>query len=804
MFMLSDAVTQYVQEVIDQLAGRQAREHGYRPALERLMRSYEDVGATNDPKRSDYGNPDMIFYKKSNHDLILGYAEAKDITVDLDKTVKTEQLRRYAGYNKLFLTNYLDFRFYRNGEEYERISLGKLNGQIVQPDTTQFARLANELKAFLELPPEPIKNGKSLALIMGAKAQRIRDNVSRYLAEKNDKNQELEKIYIMMKELLVHDLTEEKFADMYAQTLVYGLFAARYADKTPDNFSRSEARDLVPRSNPFLRKFFDHIAGSEFDNRLAHIVDELCAVFAVSNVSLLVQKHLRLFEVENDKDPIIHFYEDFLKEYDPAVRKKMGAYYTPVPVVKFMVRQVDEILKRDFKLPKGLADTSKITKEIEHGQQLQIRSAKTGRLEKTTIERKEFHRVQVLDPAVGTATFLNETIKYIYESQKFRGQQGQWPAYVNEHLLPRLSGFELMMAPYTIAHLKLGMTLQETGVKDLDQRLGVYLTNTLEEGIPRQQDLFSIGLAAAVTEESQKASEIKHERPIMIVMGNPPYSVSSNNKSDYIQELIKDYKKDLHERNIQPLSDDYIKFIRFAEDVVAKNGGGIVAMITNNSYLDGSIHRQMRKHLLETFDMIYVLDLHGNAKKKETAPGGSKDENVFDIMQGVSIVLMIKTGIKSPSERGAVHHAEIFGTRKEKFRLLSEDVVFTKLSLSAPNYYFVPKDFSSQKEYDGFILLEELFIVKSTGVTTHRDAFVIGLNTNEVVERMKGFFDSENCLEYLDNHKVSSDGWEPAKAQRRGFDQEQVSSISYKPFDVRKIYYSDNFVTRSRRTTIDI
>lgn len=753
-------VVDYITAISEQHVSGHAREHAYRPALERLMSSFEDVRAINDPKRSENGNPDFVFLKVSNKDIILGYAEAKDITVSVDKTLNTEQLRRYAGYEKLFLTNYVDFVFLQNGEEYERISIAKLQNNTLIPNPEQYNRLNHELQAFLEKSPEQIKSGKRLSIIMGGKARRIRDNMREYLKqESSDKNKELENIYQLMKELLIHDLTKEKFADMYAQTLVYGLFAARYNDNSPADFSRREAVENVPRSNPFLRKFFDHIAGADFDSRLKHIVDELCEVFQVSNVQNLVHKHLRLFEVENEKDPIVHFYEDFLKEYDPEERKKMGAYYTPVPVVRFIIRQVDRILKEEFGLSGGLADTSKITKEIDHGQELQIRDPKTGRLKKTTKELRKMHKVQVLDPAVGTATFLNETIKYIHKS--FAGQEGQWPNYVKEHLLPRLHGFELMVAPYTVAHLKLGITLQELDVHDISQRLGVYLTNTLEEGIPRQQDLFNVGLAAAVTEESQKASEIKHEHPIMVVMGNPPYSVSSNNKSKYIENLVADYKKDLNERNIQPLSDDYIKFIRFAEEMIAKNGSGIVAMITNNSYIDGLIHRQMRGHLLQTFDKIYVLDLHGNSKKKEVAPDGSKDQNVFDIMQGVGIILGVKTG-ENKSELAEVYHAEIYGVRQKKFDELNDDVPeFKKVDVIAPSYFFMQKDVKVQAKYDAGVALDTLFNSQSSGITTSNDAKFVS----------------------YDKH-----------INPTGVD----ISYSYKPFDVRRLDYCDD-IGRQRK-----
>jgi len=808
----NQSIAAYVEAIKQKLATGEAREHTYRATLETFIEALGDFDAANDQARTAHGNPDFVFRKKSALSIVLGYAETKDITVnDLDKVAKSEQLQRYAGYNKLFLTNYLEFRFYRNGEEYERISIGKLRGLTVDFNPQEFDRLTNELRAFLESAPEPIKSGKSLALIMGQKARRIRDNVIRYFEHENEaqqlKNAELEKIYRLMRESLVHDLTREKFADMYAQTLVYGLFAARYSDPTPEDFSRKEASELVPASNPFLREFFAHIGGIHFDARLAHIVDELCEVFAVSNVQRLVEKHLRLFEVENEKDPIIHFYEDFLKAYDPAERKRMGAYYTPVPVVRFIIRQVDKILKEDFGLSQGLADTTKIVKEIDHGQELQIRNAKTGRLERTTIERREFHKVQVLDPAVGTATFLNETIKFIAKS--FEGQEGRWPGYVEHDLLPRLSGFELMMAPYTIAHLKLSMTLQETGVHNLHERLGVYLTNTLEEGIPRQQDLFSIGLAAAVTEESQLASEIKHERPIMIVMGNPPYSGHSSNVTDYAQTLIKKYKENIPELKLPAqakwLSDDYVKFIAFAEDMITKNGSGIVSMITNNGYLDNPTFRGMRWQLAKTFDKIYVLDLHGSAKKNETAPDGSKDENVFDITQGVAIILAIKTS--DSAELADVYHSEVYGKRRSKFDTLNGDMLeFSKLTLDSKMFYFIPKDNRGREEYDAGVGIAELFSLARSrpapGVVTTQDSFAISWSKEEAankVDRLLGTKDEHEARTLF--RLCTTNQWNYEKAKRELIDdnwRSNIYPIDYRPFDIRWTVYDSNVAVHRR------
>lgn len=772
--MTENPIAKYLDELAEQLRSGHAREHAYRPALERLMSSFDDTLAVNDPARSENGNPDFVFLKKSNKDIILGYAEAKDITVDLDKTLKTEQLRRYAGYDKLFLTNYRDFVFLTSGEEYLRISLGKLNGDKFEVDNSQTARLVDELGAFLARKPEAIRSGKRLAVIMGGKARRIRDNVRQYLDhEENERNIELEKIYGLMKTSLVHDLTKEQFADLYAQTLVYGLFAARYNDGTPDDFDRREAVEAVPKTNPFLRQFFNHIAGADFDARLRYIVDELCEVFAISDIRALVRNQATKFAVDDEQDLTIHFYEDFLKEYDPVMRQKMGVYYTPVPVVRYIVRSVDRILKEEFGINKGLASSETVDHWVETGQDHRTdkrQKAKTGFY-------KKIPRVQVLDPAVGTATFLNETIKHIY--QDFEGQEGRWSAYVKDNLMQRLYGFELMMAPYTIAHLKLSMTLAESGAKDLTERLGIYLTNTLEEGIPLQQDLFSIGLASAVSEESRHAAEIKSNQPIMVVVGNPPYAVESSNKTKYAESLVDKYRiepggtQKLQERNSKMIGDDYVKFIAFAEDMISKNRTGIVAMITNNGYLDNPTFRGMRWQLRKSFDKIYVLNLHGNSNKKETSPDGSKDENVFDIQQGVGIVLAIKTS--ASFEPADVYYSELYGLRKAKFSALNGDEPeFQSIVPDARNVLFVPFSTKGQSEYDEGVKLDELFNVKAAGIKTSSDSTSIAFSKNELRNQI--------------NHSDEIDE----------YDESKVKDVLYRPFDVRDIYYDPKIVKRDR------
>ncbi|GIK61088.1 MAG: DNA methyltransferase [Ignavibacteriaceae bacterium] len=729
---------------------------GYRTDFEILLQGiFEKINVKridHDPKAKHGNKPDFIVMK---NDIPILYIEAKTIGESLDKIEKSKQMERYFGYANLVLTDYVEFRFYRNGIKYQepiKIAQYDFDSRTITPLPDKFDFAGNTLLQFTQSHKEPIKSGEHLAKIMGGKAQRIRDNIKEVLAKKDEKKPEILNVYNTIKKLLVHDLDVEDFADMYAQTLVYGLFVARYHDETPEKFSRQEARDLVPASNPFLRNFFDHIVGPNFDKRLEYIVNELCEVFSHANIQQLMKQYFErghaefisassdetLKRVQGDNigpDPVIHFYEDFLKEYDAELRKKMGAYYTPLPVVRFIVRSVDYLLQKEFNLPSGLADTSK----LENG----------------------IHRVQILDPAVGTGTFLSSVIREIYLKLKNSGQIGRWTTYVHNDLLPRLHGFELMMAPYTIAHLKLSMAFKATGFKYFNRRLGIYLTNSLEESAPQQEMFTGFGFAESIADESKEAALIKNEAPIMVVIGNPPYSISSENKSPWILDLIKEYKKDLNEKNIQPLSDDYIKFIRYAEHFIEKNKTGIVAMITNNSFLDGIIHRQMRKHLLETFDEIYFLDLHGSTKKKETAADGSKDENVFDIQQGVVISIMIRKSEKK-EKLGAVKFAEVYGTRRNKFYFLDENdlrtIKWQNLNSFSPNFFFVPKDFKAIQGYNEGFKVDEIFINNTSGVKTHHDDELVSFNEFE-----------ENSEPYL-----------------------------YRPFDTRWIQYDLDKVVRHR------
>ncbi len=762
---MKEAFDKYVRSVSAKFSREETSEMGYRSDFETLLNNiFNEIkvkSIAHDPRAREGNRPDFIVHKGQ---IPILYIETKDIGVSLDKIEKSEQMARYFGYANLVLTDYVEFRFYRNGIKYGepvRIAQYDLKNRAITPIPGSYEHLSKTLLDFARSHKEPIKSGEHLSKIMGGKAQRIRENVRHFLSIESEKNADILKLYETFKKLLVHDLTHEAFADMYAQTLVYGLFVARHNDKTPETFSRQEARDLVPDSNPLLQDFFDHIVGPRFDKRLEPIVDELCEVFSHANVTELMREYIK------GEDPVIHFYEDFLKEYDPQLRKKMGAFYTPLPVVRFIVRAVDHILEKDFGLSGGLSDTSKTSSGV--------------------------HRVQVLDPAAGTGTFISAVIRSIYQRLLKNGQKGRWPAYVHNDLLPRLHGFELMMAPYTIAHLKLSMAFKETGFWKFHRRLGIYLTNSLEEGIAQEALFTGFGFAESIAQESKEAMIIKTKTPIMVVIGNPPYSVSSSNKGEWISNLIKEYKKGLNERNIQPLSDDYIKFIRLAEHFIEKNGSGIVAMITNNSFLDGSIHRQMRKHLLETFDDIYILDLHGNSKKKEKAPDGNKDVNVFDIQQGVGISIFVRKESKNKGF-GIVHHAELYGTREEKFKALNksdiQSIKWKKIVYSEPNYFFIARDFESENEYKKYFGMPNLFQKWASGSATAKDDFIIRYSIDDIKE-LRSCFDRLSDQEISQKYQTNQKNVFQVRKDIENIIGE-YSPISYRPFDIRYTLYSPN------------
>ncbi len=780
-------IAEYIDNINKRYKLGNATEHTFRGDLQQLLESLmPEISATNEPKRQACGAPDYILTKK---DIPVGFIEAKDIgDKDLEGAKKTgnkEQFDRYkASLNNIIFTDYLVFYLYIDGIFITKIAIGEVQNGTIIPLPHNFGAFINLIKDFCSYVGETIKSSKKLAEMMAGKARLLSDVIEKALTNDEDKqeNSTLKDQMNAFRQILIHDITPKGFADVYAQTIAYGMFAARLHDPTLPTFTRQKAYELIPKSNPFLKKLFGYIAGLDLDDRIRWIVDSLVEVFLACNVDEILKNYGKSTKME---DPIIHFYENFLSEYDPNLRKSRGVWYTPAPVVNFIVRAVDGILKTEFDLPEGLADTSKTKIKVE------VKGKKT---------EQELHKVQILDPATGTGTFLAEVVKHIHKN--FVGQKGIWSDYVETHLLPRLNGFELLMASYAMAHLQLDLLLTQTGYKPTNnQRFRVYLTNSLEESHADTTTLFANWLS----NEANEANQIKRDTPVMCIIGNPPYSGESQNKGQWIMNLMEDYKKEpegkikLQERNPKWINDDYVKFLRFGQYFIEKNGSGVLAFINPHGFLDNPTFRGMRWNLLKTYDKIYTIDLHGNSKKKETAFDGSADENVFDIMQGVSINIFVKTGKKKTGELAQVFHHDLYGKRQTKYDFLNENslktVPYKKIPNIAPNYFFTPKNFEEQKNYDLGFAVNELFTVNSVGIVTARDNFTIHDSKQKLQDTIETFLEMEDeKSRYKFNLGDDARDWKISLAKKDlEFHYPNKGSfikLSYRPFDDKWTFYT--------------
>ena len=793
----------YIEELNKQYLTGLAREHSYRPALTNLLQGLlPEMVVTNEPARLECGAPDYIILRERDN-LPVFFVEAKDLgDNDLDGRNKNGNKKQFDRYRQaldhIIFTDYLDFHLYEHGEFVDSVRIAEVREGRIAGIAEAEDRFVGMIQHLGSSATQRITSAPRLAKLMAGKARllaRIIESViladmtgsagdisgedefsqvfQEDIAQSGLKNQ-----METFQRVLLHDVTPASYADIYAQTIVYGFFTARIGDRTPEQFSRLKAVSLIPRTSAFLRNMFNQLVGLDIDPRIEWIIDDLVTTFGVTDM----QKILRGYNSErNRKDPIIHFYEDFLAEYNPGLRKARGVWYTPRPVVRFIVKAVDEILQKEFDLHDGLADHSKIARSFSDGQSTHGQNEPAA---------KDMFRVQILDPAMGTGTFLSEIIRQVHD--KFKGMEGAWPSYADTQLLPRLYGFEIMMAPYTIAHMNLHLQLRELSRQQ--QRTGnvlrLMLSNSLEDGRKDESSLFAYWLS----QESRRASLVKRKCPVMVMIGNPPYSVSSQNKSPWITRLVADYKKGLGERNIQPLSDDYIKFIRLGQHYIERSGEGVLAFICNNGFTDGVIHRQMRHELMRAFDRIYILDLHGNSRKKETCPDGSRDENVFDIMQGVSINIFVKTGAKgkAPAE---VCHYDLYGTRADKYRFLQENdfhsVAWQQLNPKEPQFFFVHRDFSLQEEYGRGFAVKELFVLCNAGAKTERDSLNIHFTENDrkaVLDDFKEMSSDELAEKY---HTKDSRDWKLQLAQKDLKSNTIVATIiSYRPLDIRYINYT--------------
>ena len=739
-------------------------EHSLRPALVELLSSLEALRRfriINEPKRIECGAPDIVLLNKEHIPVV--YIETKDIGDPDLRGVRQnkEQFERYKqGLDCIIFTDFLRFLLYQEGECLLEVRVAEQDGDrlITHPDAeAKFAELVAHL---CDAQPVPITSPKRLALLMAGKAQLLARAIQVVLEDPESDAENERRLLKWMNTVLKSTVSSHEFADLYAQTLIYGLFAARYHTNDLNTFSRQKAGELIPQSNPFLRKLFQGIGIYDLDVRVAWIIDDLVGIFGATDVRALLDAD------KEERDPVMLFYEDFLAAYDPAGRKARGVYYTPAPVVSFIVRSVDDLLQKAFGLKEGLADCS------------------------LTPDGK--HRLQILDPATGTGTFLVEVVRKIYS--KFAGQTGVWNNYVKDHLLPRLHGYEILMAPYAMAHLNLEYVFHETGATSLgDARYGIYLTNTLEDA------LLDGNLFAPADLEARAVSLLKQSMRVMVMLGNPPYRRDSNNKGETIERLMKSYKANLEgERILRALSDDYIKFIRYAQEKIEQTGEGIVAFVTNNSFLDGSTHRTMRQELLRVFDEIYILNLHGSSRLKEKTPEGGKDENVFDIQTGVSINLLVKKQNRGTKRQATLHYAERYGLREEKYETLNtlrlDSPLWKELVPQAPDYFFVEKDLSLAETYKKGFSLVELFESYSVGAVGGRDKVAIHFDKEETQQMVCNIVSMETeALRKLCECGEDSNTWKLQNAIndiRRNKDNLTTITLSYRPYDNRSAAYT--------------
>jgi len=795
-----------IQEYLDKVNKRYktgiSTEHSFRGDLQTFLESLvPDVQVINEPSHIECGAPDYIITKKK---IPVGYIEAKDIGKPLDSKEYKEQFDRYRkSLDNLIITDYLDFWLYHEGQFITSIKIADIVSGKIVPIPDNFQSFTDLIKNFCTYVGQTIKSAAKLSKMMAGKARLLADIIERAIIsdEKGEEDQlheaantSLRDQLAAFKHVLIHDISAKDFADIYAQTIAYGMFAARLHDPTLEDFTRQEAAELIPKSNPFLRKLFLYIAGYDLDDRIKWIVDALADIFRATDVAALLDN---FGKTTQQNDPIIHFYETFLAEYDPKLRKSRGVWYTPEPVVNFIVRAVDDIIKTEFNLPQGLADISKTVIEVDT-------QTKDNRLSKGyKREKKEVHKVQILDPAAGTGTFLAEVVKQIYK--RFEGQEGIWSNYVENHLIPRVHGFELLMASYSMAHLKLYLLLKDTGYKPKkQQRLKIYLTNSLEEYHPDTGTLFASWLSA----EANEANHVKRDTPVMVVLGNPPYSGISSNMGSWIVQLIEDYKyiagEHFGERK-HWLQDDYVKFIRYGQHLVEKNSEGILAYINNHSFLDNPTFRGMRWNLLNAFDLVYIINLQGSTKKQDSVPEGMKDENVFDIQQGVSINILVKKKSNAEKSMATVYYSEIWGTRKEKYQLLNksniDNIKFNKINYSNPYYFMSPKDEKLRSEYEEGFKISDLYKLKSMGITSARDDFVVSFDEEILKARFNDLVNpaltdleiySKYNLKDTSTFKLKYSRNKLIKYKSSGF----LTRVLYRPFDKRYILYSSLLVER--------
>lgn len=779
----------YLRALRKELRSGEATEHSYRPALKTLIEAVGPTGiqALNEPTQGEYGAPDFIVH---NNGVPVGHVECKNIGTDLDEVEQSAQLLRYRdALPNLILTDYVEFRWYVNGERQAVVNLAHSGDDKLKALPNALLTVGATWKSFFNADFTLIANAADLARRMANKTRLLREHIHGILKEDEAGIGLLSQLLDSYREVLISELSVDRFADLQAQTVAYGLFAARWLHQgAPADFTRKSA--IFEQTTPFLQNVFNQVAGPTADPRITWIVDDLARLLARADMAAVLEG---FGERTWQQDPIIHFYEDFLAAYDPQLKEQRGVYYTPEPVVSYIVRSVDRLLRRDFGLSDGLADTAMVETKAESS------------------ETRSSPRVLILDPAAGTGSFLREAVAVIRADLEQRGLGGAWPDYVRQHLLPRLFGFELLMAPYAIAHLKLAIEIGgdlRQFITPTNGRLNVFLTNALEEA---HGEAAQVMFGSEIAVEARQADAVKRDRPVMVVIGNPPYSGHSANKGKWIRDLVADYKAGIPELQkpgqAKWLSDDYVKFIRFAQWRIERTGEGVLGFITNHSYLDNPTFRGMRRSLMRTFDEIYILDLHGNAKKQEQPPDGGLDQNVFGIQQGVAIALFVKRNGGRGDAR--VLHEDVWGERDAKLAWLASNEVatvkWTELAPKSAHYLFVPRDETLVDEYEHGHSLPEIFLPSgdpAPGIVTTHDQFAISWTAQEAASKVERLLATRSEEEARSIWRLcAQDQWQYERAKDEladGHWRDQIEPILYRPFDERTTVYDRNVAVHRR------
>jgi hypothetical protein len=772
-------------------------EHTDRAAIERLLKAFAEEAqgkpkVQHEPKRiAGKGAPD---FKITRAGMIVGYLETKQLGENLDKVLKSDQIAKYKTLRQnIILTDYCEFIWIGVSGAPKRAALcseDDLENRKFMPREDRVEAVAKLLEGFFSTAPEGIDNSQRLALALARRAHVLRDGLTEELVrqQRDNSGERLLGLYNIFKTQVFHALTTQEFADAFAQMLVYGLFLAKLNAKPNEKITLGNARAKVPGAFRLIRElvsFLDELEKDEYVE-IRWVIEEVLLIVNALDVGSIHQdlsfrsrkafnRNIRARDEEEhrlfERDPFIYFYEDFLRAYDKATSKSRGVYYTPPPVVNFIVRAIDDILKSSFGIDDGLADSREVT---------------------------------VLDFACGTGTFLLEVFQRVFDN--IGGPDtAKAKKVVAEHILQNLYGFEYLLAPYTIAHLKLSQYLHDKGhpLKG-KERLQVFLTNTLEPvtGELNQKEFWPV---PELAKEIVEADAVK-KRQILVITGNPPYSGHSKNEgfkaeiNGYKYTIEKDengreVQKPLGERNPKWLNDDYVKFIRFAQMKMDEVEEGVVGIITNHSWLDNPTFRGMRQSLMRSFEQIYVLDLHGNAKKKERAPDGGKDENVFDIEQGVAISLFVK---KSGLERG-VWRGDLWGKRIEKYRATSELSLGTtrlgRISPASPTYLFARQTSGYGAEYDQGLPLPQILPRHSIGIVTARDDLTIDFSKDRLMRTVQDFV-ARNVEDARQKYRLGADvrdwrvEWAQQDVRNSGTSARNLAPILYRPFDVRWTYYT--------------